>query len=46
MKKLGQIAAGAFPREMALSADGHTLFLTELRLESLQLMTSTDLPIQ
>ena len=35
---LGTIAAGAFPREMALSADGHTLFLTNFGSNSLQVI--------
>jgi DNA-binding beta-propeller fold protein YncE len=35
---LGTIPAGAFPREMRLSADGHTLFLTNASSSSLQVM--------
>jgi DNA-binding beta-propeller fold protein YncE len=46
MKTLGQIAAGAFPREMSLSADGHTLFLTNFGSKSLQVLDVDRLPIQ
>ena len=42
---LGAIAAGAFPREMALSADGHTLFLTNFGSNSLQVMDVDHLPL-
>jgi DNA-binding beta-propeller fold protein YncE len=46
MKTLGQIAVGAIPPEMALSADGHTLFLTNFGSKSLQVMDVDRLPIQ
>jgi DNA-binding beta-propeller fold protein YncE len=42
---LGAIAAGAFPREMALSADGHTLFLTNFGSNSLQVIDVDRLPL-
>jgi DNA-binding beta-propeller fold protein YncE len=42
---LGAIAAGAFPREMALSADGHTLFLTNFGSNSLQVIDADRLPL-
>lgn len=35
---LGTIPAGAFPRELRLSHDGHTLFLTNALSDSLQIM--------
>ena len=41
---LGTIPAGAFPREMALSADGHTLFLTNFGSNSLQVIDVDRLP--
>jgi DNA-binding beta-propeller fold protein YncE len=36
---LGTIPAGAFPRELSVSADGHTLFLTNAGSSSLQVMS-------
>jgi DNA-binding beta-propeller fold protein YncE len=42
---LGTIPAGAFPREMALSADGHTLFLTNFGSNTLQVIDVERLPI-
>jgi DNA-binding beta-propeller fold protein YncE len=42
---LGTIAAGSFPREMAVSADGHTLFLTNFGSNSLQLIDVDRLPL-
>jgi len=42
---LGIIPAGAFPREMAVSADGQTLFLTNFGSNSLQMMDVAHLPI-
>lgn len=42
---LGAIDAGAFPREMALSADGHTLFLTNFGSNSLQVIDVDRLPL-
>jgi DNA-binding beta-propeller fold protein YncE len=35
---LGQIPCGGFPREFHLTADGHTLFLTNFRSRSLQVI--------
>lgn len=35
---LGSISAGAFPREMRVSADGRTLFLTNFASDSLQIL--------
>jgi len=42
---LGTIPAGAFPREMAVSADGRTLFLTNFGSQSLQVIDVTHLPL-
>ena len=42
---LGTIPAGSFPREMAVSADGRTLFLTNFSSNSLQVMDVAHLPI-
>jgi DNA-binding beta-propeller fold protein YncE len=42
---LGTIPAGSFPREMAVSADGRTLFLTNFGSNSLQVMDIAHLPI-
>jgi DNA-binding beta-propeller fold protein YncE len=36
---LGEIAAGSFPREMRVSDDGHTLFLTNFGSNSLQVIS-------
>jgi len=41
---LGTIPAGAFPREMSVSADGGTLFLTNFGSSSLQVMDVNRLP--
>ena len=43
---LGTIPAGAFPREMAVSSDGHTLFLTNFGSDSLQVIDVDHLPIK
>jgi len=42
---LGTIPAGAFPREMAVSSDGRTLFLTNFGSQSLQVIDIDHLPI-
>jgi DNA-binding beta-propeller fold protein YncE len=42
---LGTIRVGAFPREMRVSADGNTLFLTNARSKSLQVLDVKNLPI-
>ena len=42
---LGTIPAGAFPRELALSADGHTLFLTNFGSNTLQAIDVDRLPL-
>jgi len=42
---LGEIPAGAFPREMSVSADGRTLFLTNFGSNSLQVMDVERLPV-
>ena len=42
---LGTIPAGAFPREMAVSSDGRTLFLTNFGSQSLQVIDIERLPI-
>ncbi len=41
----GTIPAGGFPREMRLSSDGHTLFLTNFGSKSLQMIDVARLPI-
>lgn len=43
--ELGTIPAGAFPREMSVSADGRTLFVTNFGSNSLQVMDVEHLPI-
>jgi hypothetical protein len=42
---LGTIPAGAFPREIAVSTDGQTLFLANYGSNSLQIMDVAHLPI-
>jgi DNA-binding beta-propeller fold protein YncE len=42
---LGTIPAGAFPRELRVSADGHTLFLTNAGSASIQVMNVDHLPL-
>lgn len=42
---LGTIPAGAFPRDMSVSGDGHTLFLTNFGSNSLQVIDLGRLPI-
>jgi len=42
---LGTISAGVFPREMAVSADGRTLFLTNFGSQSLQVIDIGNLPL-
>ncbi len=41
----GVIPSGSFPREMAVSSDGRTLFLTNFASNSLQVMDIAHLPI-
>jgi DNA-binding beta-propeller fold protein YncE len=41
----GMIPAGSFPREMAVSADGKTLFLTNFGSNSLQVLDIAHLPV-
>jgi DNA-binding beta-propeller fold protein YncE len=43
---LGTIAAGAFPREMRLTADGRTLLLTNFASRTLQIIDVARLPLQ
>lgn len=43
---LGIIPAGAFPRELSVSADGHTLFLTNAGSSSLQVIDIDHLPVE
>jgi DNA-binding beta-propeller fold protein YncE len=43
---LGTITSGAFPREMSVSADGHTLFLTNAGSSSIQVMDIDRLPLR
>jgi DNA-binding beta-propeller fold protein YncE len=42
---LGTIPAGAFPREMAVSTDGRTLFLSNFGSQSLQVIDIANLPV-
>ena len=42
---LGTIPTGAFPREMAVSSDGRTLFVTNFGSQSLQIIDIERLPI-
>jgi DNA-binding beta-propeller fold protein YncE len=42
---LGIIPAGVFPREMSVSTDGHTLFLTNFGSNSLQVIDIDRLPV-
>jgi len=42
---LGTIPAGSFPREMAVSTDGRTLFLTNFGSNSLQVIDIARLPV-
>ncbi|MGO9255298.1 MAG: beta-propeller fold lactonase family protein [Bryobacteraceae bacterium] len=42
---LGTIPAGAFPREMAVSSDGRTLFVTNFSSQSLQVIDLDHLPM-
>ena len=43
---LGTIPSGAFPRELSVSADGHTLFLTNAGSSSIQVMDIDHLPVE
>ena len=43
---MGTIAAGAFPREMTVSADGRTLFLANFGSDSLQMIDVERLPVR
>jgi DNA-binding beta-propeller fold protein YncE len=43
---LGTIPSGAFPRELSVSADGHTLFLTNAGSSSIQVMDIDRLPVE
>ncbi|HTE47919.1 MAG TPA: YncE family protein [Gemmatimonadaceae bacterium] len=42
----GSIAAGAFPREMRVSADGRTLFLTNFGSSSIEMIDLARLPLE
>jgi len=42
---LGTIPAGAFPREMRVTADGKTLLLTNFRSKTLELVDLARLPL-
>jgi DNA-binding beta-propeller fold protein YncE len=44
IRTIGRIFAGAFPREMCVSPDGLTLFVSNFRSESLQAIDTRDLP--
>jgi DNA-binding beta-propeller fold protein YncE len=43
---LGTIPCGAFPRELSVSADGHTLFLTNAGSSSIQVMDIDRPPVE
>jgi hypothetical protein len=43
---LGTILSGAFPRELSVSADGHTLFLTNAGSSSIQVIDVDHLPVE
>lgn len=43
---LGTIPSGAFPRELSVSSDGQTLFLTNAGSSSLQVMDIAHLPVE
>ena len=43
---LGTIPSGAFPRELSVSADGHTLFLTNAGSSSIQVIDIDHLPVE
>jgi DNA-binding beta-propeller fold protein YncE len=43
---LGTIPTGAFPRELRVSADGHTLFLTNAGSNSIQIIDIGRLPLE
>ena len=43
---LGTIVSGAFPRELSVSTDGHTLFLTNAGSSSLQVIDIDNLPLE
>ncbi len=43
---LGTIPSGAFPRELSVSSDGQTLFLTNAGSSSLQVMDIARLPVE
>lgn len=42
--KVGSIPTGAFPREMALTPDGRTIFLTNFTSKTLQAIDVARLP--
>jgi len=44
IRTIGTIPAGAFPREMCVSQDGQTLFVSNFRSKSLQVIDTRDLP--
>jgi DNA-binding beta-propeller fold protein YncE len=46
LRTAGLIPAGSFPREMAVSNDGRTLFLTNFRSKSLQVVDLANLPLE
>jgi DNA-binding beta-propeller fold protein YncE len=43
---LGTIPSGVFPRELSVSADGHTLFLTNAGSSSIQVIDVDHLPVE
>ncbi len=46
LTRIGTIPSGSFPREMAISSDGNTLFLTNFNSKSLQAIDLDHLPIK
>jgi len=43
---IGTIPAGAFPREMCVSADGRTLYVSNFGSSSLEIIDANDLPLE
>jgi DNA-binding beta-propeller fold protein YncE len=43
---LGTVAAGAFPREMRVTADGKTLLVTNFASKSLEMIDVSRMPVQ
>ena len=43
---IGKIGAGMFPREMCVSADGKTLFVTNFASNSLEIIDAENPPVE